>query len=74
MALQNGTEGRNGMNREMKIAFGFTLLVTAALLAVQATAPKAEAIPAFARKYHTACATCHSNWPELNDFGLACKF
>ena len=61
------------MNREVKIAFGFTLLVTAALVAVQMTAPKAEAIPAFARKYHTACATCHSNWPELNDFGLAFK-
>ena len=31
------------------------------------------AIPAFARKYHTSCSTCHSNWPELNDFGLAFK-
>ena len=31
------------------------------------------AIPAFARKYHTACATCHNNWPELNDFGRAFK-
>ena len=31
------------------------------------------AIPAFARKYKTACATCHNNWPELNDFGRAFK-
>ncbi len=31
------------------------------------------AIPAFARKYRTACATCHNNWPELNDFGRAFK-
>jgi hypothetical protein len=30
-------------------------------------------IPAFARKYQTACATCHNNPPELNDFGWAFK-
>ena len=35
--------------------------------------PRANAIPAFARKYHTSCSTCHNNWPELNDFGLAFK-
>jgi hypothetical protein len=35
--------------------------------------PRAMAIPAFARKYKTACATCHNNWPELNDFGRAFK-
>lgn len=31
------------------------------------------AIPAFSRKYQTACTTCHSNFPELNDFGEAFK-
>jgi hypothetical protein len=36
-------------------------------------APKAVAIPAFARKYQTSCQTCHSNFPELNDFGEAFK-
>src|SRR5512143_2570536 len=36
-------------------------------------APKAVAIPAFARKYQTACATCHNDPPELNDFGEAFK-
>src|SRR5579863_10102177 len=35
--------------------------------------PKTSAIPAFARKYQTSCATCHSNYPELNDFGEAFK-
>jgi hypothetical protein len=29
--------------------------------------------PAFARKYQTACTTCHKNYPELNDFGEAFK-
>jgi hypothetical protein len=30
-------------------------------------------IPAFARKYQTSCSTCHSDPPELNDFGWAFK-
>jgi len=35
--------------------------------------PRANAIPAFSRKYQTSCSTCHNNFPELNDFGLAFK-
>jgi hypothetical protein len=35
--------------------------------------PEARAIPYFARKYETACSTCHKNFPELNDFGEAFK-
>ncbi len=35
--------------------------------------PDAQAIPYFARKYETACSTCHNNFPELNDFGEAFK-
>ncbi len=38
-----------------------------------ACTPGALAIPAFARKYQTSCATCHNNFPELNDFGEAFK-
>ena len=33
----------------------------------------AFAIPAFARMYGTSCATCHVNFPKLNDFGKAFK-
>ncbi len=33
----------------------------------------ASAIPAFSRQYQTSCATCHSNFPKLNDFGKAFK-
>jgi hypothetical protein len=43
------------------------------LFLVLMPAPKAVAIPAFARKYQTSCQTCHSNPPELNDFGEAFK-
>jgi hypothetical protein len=35
--------------------------------------PSGKAIPAFSRKYGTSCTTCHSNFPELNDFGEAFK-
>ncbi len=30
---------------------------------------EAEAIPAFARRYHTSCQTCHVAFPKLNAFG-----
>jgi hypothetical protein len=36
-------------------------------------APPARAIPAFARQYGTSCATCHVDFPKLNDFGKAFK-
>jgi len=35
--------------------------------------PSARAIPAFARQYGTSCATCHVDFPKLNDFGKAFK-
>ena len=38
-------------------------------LALVASPRPAEAIPAFARKYRTTCATCHAPVPRLNAFG-----
>lgn len=38
-----------------------------------ASVPKTSAIPAFSRRYQTSCTTCHSDYPELNDFGEAFK-
>ncbi len=61
------------MDHEPQRTLATRLLVLSILIAMQAAAPDAKAIPAFARKYHTACPTCHNNWPELNDFGLAFK-
>ncbi len=50
---------------------------TASTLAVialgVALASPVEAIPAFARKYGTSCATCHVAYPRLNAFGVAFK-
>ncbi len=61
------------MGLQAKLSFARVAVAAGLLIAVQAAAPRASAIPAFARKYHTACSTCHNNWPELNDFGLAFK-
>src|SRR5215468_8766803 len=43
------------------------------LVVMFANVPNTHAIPAFSRKYQTSCTTCHSNYPELNDFGEAFK-
>lgn len=43
-----------------------------AFAALQFALPeKAEAIPAFSRQYRTECSTCHTIYPELNEFGDA---
>lgn len=50
--------------------------ITAVVIVIWVTfalVPKSSAIPAFSRKYQTSCTTCHNNYPELNDFGLAFK-
>ena len=47
---------------------GVLAVVTAAVMLVASAAP-AAAIPAFARKYRTTCATCHAPVPRLNAFG-----
>ena len=60
----------------LSVSVVMTLILTGApllLFLVLMPAPKAVAIPAFARKYQTACQTCHNNPPELNDFGEAFK-
>jgi hypothetical protein len=46
----------------------FALRLTLAL-AVLALATRAEAIPAFARKYGLSCTACHVAWPILNQQG-----
>src|ERR1700730_13214009 len=61
------------MNRTIRVFLIKGLAALGILIAIQAAAPRAMAIPAFARKYHTACPPCHNNWPELNDFGRAFK-
>ncbi len=51
------------------LAFG----VGSFLCLILGSSSRVSAIPAFSRKYQTSCSTCHSNFPELNDFGEAFK-
>ena len=61
-------------NRSLNFrSFAVILLGTLAVVTLLVTAPTGKAIPAFSRKYGTSCTTCHNNYPELNDFGLAFK-
>ena len=62
----------NNRKREASIFASFFAVVIV-LWVVLGSAPKSSAIPAFSRKYQTSCTTCHSNYPELNDFGEAFK-
>ncbi len=66
-------EGQATMNRTIKLWSVKLFAIAAVFFVIITSAPSLSAIPAFARKYKTACATCHSNWPELNDFGRAFK-
>ena len=59
--------------RKVNVGLSLGLLAAGTIIWLMATAPRAKAIPAFSRKYQTSCATCHSNFPELNDFGQAFK-
>jgi hypothetical protein len=53
--------------RTVVVALGLVALVS---YEWSALAPKANAIPAFARKYNFACNVCHvPGFPKLNDFG-----
>src|ERR1700680_4312490 len=59
-------------NRVLNTSISASLTaVVVVFLVMLASVPKTSAIPAFSRKYGTSCTTCHNNYPELNDFGLA---
>jgi len=62
---------RGCMARSCVTAILSTLVVASWVML--ASVPETSAIPAFSRKYQTSCTTCHNNFPELNDFGLAFK-
>ena len=49
----------------------FLILVSAFVAPILFLCNDASAVPAFARKYHTACSTCHLAFPARNGFGEA---
>ncbi|HEY6970342.1 MAG TPA: hypothetical protein VJA94_14130 [Candidatus Angelobacter sp.] len=52
---------------------GKIALFSALFLVLLLTPAVSHAIPAFSRQYQTSCATCHLDFPKLNDFGKAFK-
>ena len=66
--------GRVKLNKNLAIQAVAGLLTGAIVVfALLVMVPSGKAIPAFSRKYGTSCTTCHNNYPELNDFGVAFK-
>lgn len=51
--------------------FRKTLYLLLTLMAVVLSYSTAHAIPAFSREHNTECATCHTIYPELNEYGDA---
>jgi hypothetical protein len=51
----------------------FGSLVLFAVTVMLACSPRANALPAFARKYGLRCSACHESWPMLNYFGQKFK-
>jgi len=51
----------------------FGIVGIGSLLIVAAVSDRADAIPAFARKYKTACITCHATFPRLTALGEAIR-
>jgi hypothetical protein len=60
-------------NPIVNLSASAVVAVSGILICMSMTTPRASAIPAFSRKYQTSCSTCHSDYPELNDFGEAFK-
>ncbi len=55
------------MNQSNKIVLFLALLLIAHCL----TAGSSHAIPAFSREHNAECTTCHTIFPELNEYGDA---
>lgn len=47
----------------------FILCASLLVMAMVLTCAPAQAIPAFSREHNTECATCHTIFPELNEYG-----
>jgi len=51
----------------------FLSVALAVLFLMLGVSQRAEALPAFARKYGLRCSACHESWPMLNYFGQKFK-
>jgi len=61
------------MSKQWRAVFLGAIVFLGVVIVELATSPRADAIPAFSRLYNTSCTTCHTDFPQLNDFGKAFK-
>ncbi|MEE9554939.1 MAG: hypothetical protein V3W18_11635 [candidate division Zixibacteria bacterium] len=54
--------------KRVVIALAIIMMVGASFIAV-----KTNAVPSFARENGIECSTCHTQWPQLNDYGREFK-
>ena len=54
-----------------KNRWSFIFLICSIVTLIVLSAQDSFALPVFARKYHTACSTCHIAFPARNGFGEA---
>jgi hypothetical protein len=59
----------NQEDQKMRSKFTAALSILMAIAIIALSAGKAAAIPAFARQNSTECSTCHTIFPELNEYG-----
>ncbi len=55
----------------MKNYYHLFITICAVAGVLSASVDRAEAIPAFTREYSAECTTCHTIYPELNEYGEA---
>src|SRR5579859_8060030 len=51
----------------------FLIAALVLVFLILSTGQRANALPAFARKYGLRCSACHESWPMLNYFGQKFK-
>lgn len=66
--MRMGTQSRLCSSVASVVSFAL-----ATVFLVLIASPKAQALPAFARKYGLRCSACHESWPMLNYFGQKFK-
>jgi hypothetical protein len=69
--MRMGTQSRFCVRFPAAAAFFAVVLVT--VFTILSTSQRANALPAFARKYGLRCSACHESWPMLNYFGQKFK-
>jgi hypothetical protein len=61
------------LRKAIRSATSILPLVLVVVFAMLACSERANALPAFARKYGLRCSACHESWPMLNYFGQKFK-